>query len=198
LSGGVAAVGGGSGGDGASRRRHLVLVGMMGSGKTSIGRRVAKALGHPFVDADDGYIARFGETVAQTFAGPGGEPLFRDRETELLRALIGVNEPLVIASGGGVVTSAVNRQLLRDDRVHCVYLASDIEFLVTKVELRAHRPLLAVQAPGVALRSLWEEREGWYAEVADDTVEVDRLLAAGWSKAAIARHIADRWSERPD
>lgn len=170
--------------------RHLVLVGMMGVGKTSIGRRLAEFAQRPFVDCDDGYIARFEETVADTFSGPGGEELFRSREQELLAALVGVRSPLVIASGGGVVGREANRALLRSEHVRCVFLSADIEYLVAKVELRAHRPLLAGGSAGDALRKLWAGRSHWYQEVADDIVQVDELLTSGWSKTDIARRIA--------
>ena len=155
--------------------QHIALVGMMGSGKTSIGRRLAAVTNRSFVDADEGYIARYGETVAETFASAGGEALFRARETELLSLLSKVSGPLVIACGGGVVTTESSRKVLMSDRIRCVYLAWDIDAIIAKADAKSHRPL----------------------QVADVVVDTHAVLGGGRSKRRAARALADRLGLTP-
>jgi shikimate kinase len=170
-------------------RAHLVLVGMMGAGKTTVGRRTAKLLGRPFVDADEAFVARFGRTIAEVFAADG-EAAFRDLETEVLATLLGVSEPLVIACGGGVVIREANRRLLAGDRALVVYLAADPGFLAGRATARAHRPLLAGDDPAQVLRRLHAERDPWYRQVADAAIDVDDH-GHPRSRRAIARQLAD-------
>ncbi len=177
--------------------QHIALVGMMGSGKTSIGRRLAAVTNRSFVDADEGYIARYGETVAETFASAGGEALFRARETELLSLLSKVSGPLVIACGGGVVTTEASRQVLMSDRIRCVYLAWDIDAIIAKADAKSHRPLLAGGDIAATLHRLWGEREHLYLQVADVVVDTHAVLGGGRSKRRAARALADRLGLTP-
>lgn len=158
---------------------------MMGSGKTSIGRRLARRSRRPFVDMDEAYIGRWGETVATTFANDG-EAAFRRREAELLATLLNVDEPLVIAAGGGVVVTAESRALLAGPHCCCVYLDASLPFLVAKAEARPHRPLLQGTDPAVVLGDLLATREGWYREIADLAWPVEGRK----SKAAAARALS--------
>ena len=103
-----------------AERRHLVLVGMMGSGKTTVGKKVARLLDRPFVDADAALEQRTGRTVAEWFAE--GEPAFRQAESDLLADLLTAAEPTVIAAGGGVVVTEDNRKRLSDPGVTVVLL----------------------------------------------------------------------------
>ena len=167
---------------------HVVLVGMMGAGKTTVGRRLAKLLGRQFVDADEAFVARFGATVAATFAADG-EPGFRAKEAELLAALLDVEEPLVIAAGGGVVVTEANRAALSGPRAHVVYLSARPGFLATRARATKNRPLLAGADVATTLERLHGERDGWYVEVADDVVDIASYATAGTPKQAIAEHI---------
>ncbi|MBA2283513.1 MAG: shikimate kinase [Actinomycetota bacterium] len=175
--------------------RHVVLVGMMGSGKTTVGRRVAKVLGRPFVDADEAFIARFGRTVAAAFADDG-EDGFRALEAELLAELIDVPDPLVIATGGGVVVREENRKRLADPDVFVVLLHAEPAFLASRTTEAAHRPLLADGDLAAVLQRLHDERIGWYQEVADEVLEVASFHEWGSSpKRAMAARIAARVGE---
>lgn len=174
---------------------HLVLVGMMGSGKTSIGRRCAKIGGVPFVDADEAYIGRFGQTVAQTFTVEG-EAVFRHRESELMAVLTDVSDPLVIACGGGAVVDAHTRARLAASRCFTVFLNPSLEYLIARAEAKAHRPLLADGGHDVVLRRLWAEREAWYREVADFEVAPDAAYATGAGKQTVATRIVAAWRDR--
>jgi shikimate kinase len=148
--------------------RHLVLVGMMGSGKTTVGRLVAARLGRPFVDSDEVIQARTGRTVREIFADDG-ETAFRALETEALDDALAAPGPAVIAAAGGTVLAASNRRRLRDGEV--VWLDADPELLVERVTTDGHRPLLD-DDPGTTLVRLAVERRALYEEVADHVVHI--------------------------
>jgi shikimate kinase len=150
--------------------RHLVLVGMMASGKTTIGHRVAERLGRPFFDSDEMIEAEQGETVRQIWLEKG-EPTYREMETDVLRRALAAAEPSVIAAAGGVVLREQNRRLLEADDVFTVRLYADPEVLAKRVGRHDHRPLLDDDALGT-LRRLSAEREALYSEVADATIDV--------------------------
>ena len=117
---------------------HVALVGLMGSGKTTVGRRAAKLLDRPFVDVDEAFIPRYGRTVAEVFAADGEEG-FRRLEAELLADLLEVETPLLVACGGGVVTTEGNRRRLRAGDVHVVWLRAEPAFLASRADA-VHRP----------------------------------------------------------
>jgi shikimate kinase len=170
---------------------HVALVGLMGSGKTTVGRRAAKLLGRPFVDADEAFIPRYGRTVADVFAADG-EDGFRRLEAELLAELLDVTTPLVLACGGGVVTTEGNRRRLGQPDVHVVWLRADPAFLASRTQAKADRPLLAGDDPRAVLERLHAEREAWYAEVADDVLEVGAFHEWGSQpKRAMAEKVAE-------
>ncbi|MGH9137638.1 MAG: shikimate kinase [Acidimicrobiales bacterium] len=163
---------------------HLVLVGMMGAGKTTIGRRVANLLGRPFVDADEAFVAKFGQTIGEVFERDG-EGAFRAMESKLLHDLLTVAEPMLIAAGGGAVISEANRTLLSKPDVHVVYLHAEPAFLASRAEARPHRPLLADADVETTIGRLFGEREAWYRQVADDIVDISM-----GSKKDVAAHVA--------
>jgi shikimate kinase len=170
---------------------HVALVGLMGSGKTTVGRRAAKLLDRPFVDADEAFIPRYGRTVADVFAADG-EAGFRRLEAELLAELLDVATPLVVACGGGVVTTEGNRRRLCQPDVHVVWLRADPAFLASRTQRKADRPLLTGDDPAVVLQRLHDERRDWYAEVADDVLEVGAFHEWGSQpKRAMAEKLAE-------
>ncbi len=151
-------------------RVHLVLVGMMGSGKTTVGRLAAAALQRPFLDSDEMIEAREGRTVRDIWLEQG-EPVYRDLETAVLREALASEEPAVVAAAGGVVLREANRRLLESARVCTVRLQADPDVLIERVGRQGHRPLLDDDPLGT-LHRLAEEREPLYREVADATVDV--------------------------
>jgi shikimate kinase len=170
---------------------HVALVGMMGSGKTSVGRRAAKVLGRPFVDADEAFIPRYGRTVAEVFAADG-ETGFRRLEAELLAELLDVSTPIVLACGGGVVTTEGNRRRLCQPDVHVVWLRADPAFLASRVLSKPDRPLLAGDDQRAVLERLHGERFRWYEEVANDVLDVADFHEWGSQpKRAMAERIAE-------
>lgn len=156
-----------------SAGRHVVLVGMMGVGKSTVGRRVADALGRPFSDSDAVIEARTGQTVAEIFAREG-EPAFRTLETQVLAEVLDDPTPTVVAAAGGVVLDPANRTALRRAGT-VVWLQAPLELLVERVAGSAHRPALADDPAGTLAR-LAEGREGLYAEVSDLLVDAARPL----------------------
>lgn len=153
--------------------RHVVLVGLMGSGKTTVGRRLAARLERAFVDADEALEEIADRTIAEVFA-EDGERGFRAIEADVLVELLEHHEPTVIASGGGVVLSGENRRRLRQPSVTTVWLDASPAFLASRVQAKPHRPLLAgEETPRQVLERLHGERAPLYREVADLVVNVE-------------------------
>lgn len=147
----------------------LVLVGMMGAGKTSIGTRLARALDVPFRDADREIEKAAGTTISNIFAEIG-EPAFRQRERLVIRRLLD-GKPQVLALGGGAFMAPETRALIRE-RAVSVWLRTELEELVRRTARRTDRPLLVGVDPRVKLKALLDEREAVYAE-ADLVIDSD-------------------------
>jgi shikimate kinase len=175
----------------------VVLVGLMGSGKTTVGRRLASRLERPFIDADEAAEATTGRTIAELFE-VRGEDGFRDVETDVLCTVLAGPEPVVVAAGGGVVLRPANRARLKADDVTVVFLDASPAFLASRIERKAHRPLLAGDAsPREVLERLHGERAELYTEVADVVVSVEPFHEGEEKpKQALAARIADLLAER--
>jgi shikimate kinase len=169
--------------------RHIVLVGLMGVGKSTVGRRLAKEVQRPFADVDEQVELAAGATIPTLFA-QRGEAAFRTLESEVLADLLGREAPLVIAGGGGVVTVGANRAALVAEDAFVVWLQASPEFLAARTDPR-HRPLLQGDAVGTLTRLL-ADRGSLYAQVADMAVDIEPFHAdAEKPKRALASHIAD-------
>jgi shikimate kinase len=147
--------------------RSIVLVGMMGAGKSSIGRRLAARLGLAFVDADCEIEQAAGMSVTEIFESKG-EPYFRAGEARVIARLL-ENGPQVLATGGGAFMSADTRALVRDRGIS-VWLKAEPDLLLRRIKRRTDRPLLQIEDPAARLKQLIEERYPVYAE-ADVTVD---------------------------
>lgn len=148
-------------------RRSVVLVGLMGAGKSTVGRRLAVHLGMPFRDADTEIEAAAGMPISDIFAELG-EAAFRDGERRVIHRLLG-QEPLVLATGGGAYMSQETRARIHDTAI-CVWLRADHATLLRRVSRRSNRPLLKTGNPAETLRRLMAERYPVY-ELAHLTVE---------------------------
>jgi len=146
--------------------RSIVLVGMMGAGKSSVGRRLARRLGLTFADADSEIEAAARMSITEIFAGHG-EPFFRDRERCVIARLLDEGQK-VLAAGGGAFIEAATRERIRESAVS-VWLKADLDVLARRVRKRSNRPLLATDEPEVTLARLMETRYPIYA-LADYTI----------------------------
>jgi len=162
---------------------HLVLVGMMGVGKSTVGRMVAAELDRPLFDSDEMIEERTGRTVREIWSADG-EAAFRVLETETLVEALAEVEPSVIAAAGGVVLSALNRVVLREADAHVVWLLADVDVLVGRVRNGMHRPLLDDDPEGT-LRQMYDDRAPLYQEVADAIVSVDNRTPSEVAKAVL-------------
>ena len=142
--------------------RTVALVGMMGAGKTSIGKRLAGVLGVEFRDADAEIEKAAGCTVAQIFA-EHGEPEFRRGERKVIERLITCEPPHILATGGGAFMDPETRALLKE-RATTIWLRAELDVLLRRVERRDNRPLLRGGDARGTLARLIEERYPTYAE----------------------------------
>ncbi len=147
--------------------RNLVLVGMMGAGKSSIGKRLAERLGMRFVDADAEIEAAAGQSIPEIFA-EHGEPYFREGEKRVIGRLL-EDRGLVIATGGGAYMNADTRAHVHRRGV-AIWLRAEMDVLMHRVRKRSNRPLLKTVDPEATMRSLMEARHPVYG-LADVTVQ---------------------------
>jgi shikimate kinase len=156
-------------------RANIYLVGLMGAGKTTVGRQLAKRLTRRFLDSDQEIETRTGVRVPVIF-DIEGEAGFRRRETQMLDELSRQSN-LVVATGGGVVLAEENRRRLRDSGM-VVYLDASPAVLYERTRLDRNRPLLQVADPLGRLSELFAQRDPLYREVADLVVDADLGNAA--------------------
>jgi shikimate kinase len=162
------------------RRMGIVLVGYRGSGKTTVGRRLADRLGLGFVDLDDRIVAAAGKTIRAIFAEKG-ESAFRDLESRALaEALAESAGQSVVSLGGGAIERAENRRVLRDSGRRVVYLRCEVEELLRRIsadpQTTLSRPNLTALGGGrEEIAALLARREPWYREVADGEIDVTGL-----------------------
>ena len=151
--------------------RYPVLIGLMGCGKSSIGRRLAAALGCGLVDLDDAIVQRAGMSIPELFAA-FGEAHFRDLETAMLEEAL--NQKAIIATGGGVVLRERNRALLKG-HPPVIWLKASPEFLANRIDGDRNRPLIAGGDTLERLRQLAAERYPLYAACADHVIARDSM-----------------------
>ena len=170
-------------------RRSLVLVGLMGCGKSSIGRRLATRLGLPFTDADEEIERVAQKTISEIFADHG-EAFFRDREAKVIARLLG-SGPQVLATGGGAFITPETRERIREAGIS-IWLRAELPVLMRRVGKRDCRPLLKGGDPEQVMRDLMQARYPVYAE-ADLTVEsrdIPHESIVGEIILALSRHPA--------
>jgi shikimate kinase len=151
-----------------TRCANIYLVGLMGAGKTTVGRQLAKHLNRRFFDSDHEIESRTGVRVPVIFEIEG-EPGFRQRESRVL-AELSHEENAVVATGGGIVLAEGNRRCMRDSGI-VVYLSALPAVLYERTRHDRNRPLLQVGDPLKRLTELYEERDPIYRDVADIVVE---------------------------
>jgi shikimate kinase len=170
--------------------KTVVLVGMMGAGKTAVGTALARQLGVEFKDSDDEIVRAASRSIAEIFERDG-EPFFRARETEVISRLLR-GTSCVLSTGGGAFLSEANRALIHDVGIS-VWLRADLELLWQRVRHKTTRPLLRTANPRETLRELYERRQPFYAQ-ADIVVE----SAAERSVEDMAARVVEALKARPD
>jgi shikimate kinase len=156
----------------AERGNSIVLIGFMGAGKSSVGRRLERRTGFPRFDTDEMIASKFGLSVPRIFE-LHGEDIFRDAESETLRSLDS-RRASIIVTGGGIVLRTTHRELLPQVGI-VVYLQTDEETLFQRISKRASRPLLRTEDPRATMKQLLEKRLPLYEEIADFTVDTSQL-----------------------
>lgn len=163
--------------------KSVILVGMMGAGKTAVGTATARMLGVPFLDSDDEIARAARRTIAEIFERDG-EAFFRARESEVLGRLL-QGEPVVLSTGGGAFLNAQNRAMIKDAGV-AVWLRADLDLLWQRVRHKTTRPLLRTSDPRATLSQLFAARTPVYA-LADLVVDaVPDLSVDGMAQKVIA------------
>ena len=165
----------------------IVLVGLMGAGKTTVGRRLAEKLSLAFIDADHEIELAAGQTIPEIFA-QHGEAYFRDGERKVIARLL-ENGAQVLATGGGAFMNAETRATIKRNAIS-IWLRADFDLLMRRVRRRSNRPLLQNDDPEAVMRKLIAERYPVYAE-ADITVD-SRDVAHTSIVNSIIRSLA-RW-----
>lgn len=176
--------------------RSLVLVGMMGAGKSSVGRKLALRLALPFVDADSEIEAAAGMTIPEIFK-IRGEPEFRSGEARVIARLLD-SGPQVLATGGGAYMNPETRKLIAQKGIS-IWLKAEFDVLMRRIKRRSDRPLLRTPDPESTLKRLIEERYPVYA-LADLTIEsrdVSHEVIVDEVIEALARHFSVVRSDQP-
>ncbi len=155
---------------------NIYLVGLMGAGKTTVGRQLAKRLGRPFFDSDHEIVARTGVPIPTIFEIEG-EDGFRRREAQTI-AELAESRGIVMATGGGAVLNAETRRRLRDTG-WTIYLNVPPVLLFERTRHDKNRPLLKVDDPLAKLEELHAQRDPFYREVAHVTIDGAHLVATG-------------------
>lgn len=169
-------------------KRSIVMIGLMGCGKSSVGRRLAGALGLTFIDADEEIEKAAGKSIPEIFADHG-ETYFRDGERRVIQRLLR-SGPQVLATGGGAFMNGETRATVKAQGIS-IWLKAEIEVLMVRVMKRSNRPLLKSGNPEAIMRRLMAERYPIYAE-ADITVisrDIDHDVIVAEAIVALAKSL---------
>ncbi len=156
------------------KNENIILVGLMGAGKSTIGRNIAKRLNKDFYDSDRVIEERTGVDISTIFEIEG-EQGFRDREEQVIEELCKMNN-VVIATGGGSILREQSRKNIRKYG-HVVYLRTSAELLYSRIRYDKSRPLMQTKSPLDTLKKLLSDREPYYLELADTVIQTGKQKA---------------------
>jgi shikimate kinase len=171
--------------------RSLVLVGLMGAGKSTVGRRLAQRLKLPFIDADSAIEEAAGMKIPEIFA-KHGEPYFREGERRVIARILEEGQQ-VLATGGGAFMNETTRENIRKTAIS-IWLKAELPVLMERVSMRSNRPLLKTDNPEAVMARLMEERYPIYS-LADITVEsrdVSHTIMVNEVIRALAAHLCPK------
>jgi shikimate kinase len=171
-------------------KKTVVMVGMMGAGKTAVGTALARLLAVDFLDSDEEIVRAADRSIAEIFERDG-EPFFRARETEVLGRLLR-GTPCVLSTGGGAFLSETNRRLIHESGVSG-WLRADLDLLWNRVRHKTTRPLLRTANPRETLATIYQARVPLYQQA---DLRVDSV--PDLSVEAMAQHVATALLGRPD
>jgi shikimate kinase len=171
-------------------KKTVVMVGMMGAGKTAVGTQLARMLGVPFLDSDEEIVKAASRSIPEIFERDG-EPFFRARESEVLARLLR-GAPCVLSTGGGAFLASANREMIAAQGVS-VWLRADLDLLWQRVRHKTTRPLLRTANPRESLRMIYEARVPVYG-LADVVVD----SRAEYSIEDMAGRVLAALQARPD
>lgn len=171
-------------------KKSVVLVGMMGAGKTSVGRALAASLGVPFLDSDEEIVSAANMSIAEIFARDG-EPFFRKKESQVIERLM-QGAPAVLSTGGGAYLTENNRHIIGAGGV-AVWLNADLDVLWGRVKHRDNRPLLRTPDPKATLCQLYEARVPLYSKA-----EIAVRSSPDYSVQEMADHVIAALKTRSD
>ncbi len=168
-----------------TQSENIYLIGLMGAGKTTIGRQLAKALAVPFYDSDKAIEESTGVDIPTIFEFEGEEG-FRDREQKMLQQLTQING-IVLATGGGAILREANRKLLKE-KGFIVYLQCSVDRIMERTRRDTQRPLLKSSNPRQRIEELFAQREPLYLSCADYKVDTGTLQSK-----AVVKHILEAY-----
>ena len=171
---------------------NFFLIGLMGSGKTTIGRHLSFRLSRPFFDSDHEIIRRSGVSISTIFEIEGEEK-FRDRESLVLESLVKQND-IILATGGGIVLREENRQLLQKYGT-VIYLKTNVDTILERTRYDRSRPLLQTANPREKLELLLAQREPLYTSIADIIIDANELFLPNLMKNLVKK-IEEHQSEK--
>jgi len=173
--------------------RSIVIIGLMGAGKTTVGRRLAERLGLRFVDADAEIEKAAGRSIAEIFA-EYGEPYFRDGERKVIARLLGAG-PQVLATGGGAYMNEATRKAIEEYGI-AVWLKASLPLLMKRVRRRSHRPLLRAEDPEAVMRELMDKRYPVYcgADISIESRDIPHNIIVNDVLRALMRYVCDESS----
>lgn len=156
----------------AAKPQNVILIGFMGSGKSTLGQKIAKGLHFDFVDTDELIVASAGKSIREIFADDG-EDSFRIHETSILGSLAG-RSGLVISTGGGIILRPENRAILKQ-LGFIVWLDAPEEVIADRVSRNSNRPLVQTENPRETIARLLDQRRPLYSETAHLSVDTGEL-----------------------